>query len=126
MELRPGPVQLAGTLHVDRVPAVHHDLGDLRVAHERLQRSQTQDAVADLTDDQQLLLRGEGRLLLVEQLAQALVDQAFELRVGEGGVVEPRTQDLDQALLHPGAHLRDPVPLLGLGEPVCQRHGGSS
>ena len=34
------------------------------------------------------------------QLAQALVDQAFELVVGQGRVVEPWAEHLHQALLH--------------------------
>ena len=84
---------------------VHHDLGDLRVTHVGLERAEAQHAVADLADDQELLLRGERAFLLVEELAQALVHQAFELVVGQGRVVEPRAEDLDQALLHPDPDL---------------------
>ena len=126
VELRAGPEQLAGPLHVDRVPVVDHDLRDLGVADVGLQRAEPQHAVADLPNDQQLLLRGEAVLLLVEQLAQPLVHQAFQLGVGQRRVVEPRAEDLDQALLHPDPDLGDPVLLLGLGQPVCQRHLGCS
>ena len=80
VELRAGPVELARPLDVDRVPVVDHDLGHFRVAHERLERPETQDAVADLPDDQQLLLRGERALLLVEELPQALVHQTLRAR----------------------------------------------
>ena len=59
VELGPGPVQLAGALHVDRVPVVDHDLRDLGVADERLERAEAEHAVADLADDEQLLLGGE-------------------------------------------------------------------
>jgi hypothetical protein len=100
VELRAGPIELAGALHVDRVPLVHHDLGDFRVTHVGLERPQAQHAVADLANDQQLLLRGERAFLFIEELAQALVDQAFEFVVGQGRVVEPRAEHLDQALLH--------------------------
>ena len=92
MELRAGPVQLPGALHVDRVPVVDHDLRDLWVTDERLQRAEAQDAVTDLSNDEQLLLRGEWTLLVVEELAEALVDQTFELRVRQRGVVQARTQ----------------------------------
>ena len=122
MELRAGPVQLPGALHVDRVPVVDHDLRDLRVTDVGLERPETEHAVADLTDDQQLLLRGEGPFLFVQELTKALVNQALELVVGQRRIVETRTEDLDQALLHLGADLRDPVPLLGLRQPVCQGH----
>src|SRR4029450_9840783 len=60
-ELGTGPVDLAGALDVDGVPTVHHDLGDVGVARERLERTQPQDAVRDLTDDDELLLRGPWR-----------------------------------------------------------------
>ena len=124
MELRAGPVELARALDVDRVPVVDHDLGDFRVADERLERTEAEDAVADLPDDEQLLLRGERALLLVEELTQALVDQALELGVGHRGVVQAGPEGLDQALLHARANLGDPVLLLGLRQAICERHGG--
>jgi hypothetical protein len=122
VELGPGPVQLARTLHVDRVPVVHHDLGDLRVADVGLERSKTEDAVTDLANDEELLLRGERSLFFVEELSQALVDHALELGVGKGRVVQAGTEAFDQALLHPSSDLGDPVLLLGLLQPVCQGH----
>ena len=72
---------------------------------------ESQDAVADLPDDEELLLRRERSLLLVEQLAQTLVDQTFELVVRERGVVQAGTEDLDQAFLHPETDVGDTVPL---------------
>ena len=123
VELRARPIQLAGALHVDRVPVVDHDLRDLRVTDERLQRTEAKDAVADLADDEQLLLRGERSLLLVQELAEALVDQTLQFGVGQRGVVQARTQGLDQALLHARANLGDPVSLLGLRQAICERHG---
>src|SRR4029079_6345034 len=67
----------------------------------------------------------ERAFLFIEELPQALVDQAFEFIVGQGRVVEPRAQDLDQALLHLDPDLGHPVLLLALGQPVCEGHLGS-
>jgi hypothetical protein len=120
VELGPRPVELAGTFHVDRVPVVDHDLRDLRVTDERLQRSEAQDAVADLTDDEELLLCGERPFLLIQQLAEALMNQTLELRVGQRGVVQTWPERLDQALLDARTDLADPVPLLCLRESICQ------
>jgi hypothetical protein len=39
------------------------------------------------------------------------VDQTFEFVVGERGVVQTGTEDLDQAFLHPEADVGDTVPL---------------
>src|SRR5438094_361997 len=118
MELRPGPVELPRALHVDRVPVVDHDLRDLRVTDEWLQWAQPEDAVTDLSNDEQLLLRGERTLLVVQELAEALVDQTLELGIRQRGVVQARTQRLDQALLNPRPDLRDPVSLLCLREAI--------
>ena len=57
VELGSGPVQLASALDVDRVPAVDHDLGHFGIANERLEGSEAEDAVPDLANDKQLLLR---------------------------------------------------------------------
>src|SRR5205823_13746759 len=81
VELRARPIELPRALDVDRVPVVDHDLRDLRVTDERLQRAEAQDAVTDLSDDEQLLLRGERTLLVVQELAEPLVDQTLELGV---------------------------------------------
>src|SRR5207247_5512958 len=123
VELRTGPVELPGSLHVDRVPVVDHDLRDLRVTDERLQRAEAEDAVTDLPDDEQLLLRGEGSLLIVEELTEALVDQALELGVRQGRVVQAWTQRLHQTLLNAPPDVRDPISLLCLREAICKRHG---
>ena len=74
-------------------------------------------------DDQQLLVRGERSFLFVEELAQALMHQAFELGVRHRGVVQTRPEGLDQPLLHTPANVGDPVLLLGFRQAICERHG---
>ena len=118
--LAPVQYSLPGALDVDRVPPVDHDLRDLGITDERLERPEPQDAVADLTDDEQLLLGRETGLLLVEQLAEALVDQALELGIGERRIVQARSENLDEPLLDARPDLRDAVPLRCLRESICE------
>src|SRR5262245_55186848 len=68
---------------------------------------------------------GEAGLVLVQQLAKALLDETLELGVGERSVVELRPERLHQAALDPVADLRDPVlrhRLCWLGQSFCDRH----
>jgi hypothetical protein len=106
------------------VSHVHHDLRDLRVTDVGLQRSEAQDAVADLANDEELLLRGERPLLLVQELTQALVNQPFELVIGKRRIVQARPEDLDEAFLDLRPDLADPVLLLRLRQPICEGHVG--
>jgi hypothetical protein len=112
-------VKLPAALHVHRLRAVHHDLGDFGVPDERLQRPQTEDAVPDLLDDLGLLLHGESDLLLVEKLSELLVHELSELGLGQAQVVQLRSERLDQGALDPGADRGDPVRPTGL----CQAFG---
>src|SRR4029453_6501102 len=67
-------VDLAPALDVHGPMAVHHDLRDVRIPDERLERPETEDVVADLLDDVGLLLDRQGDLLFAPQLSQPAVD----------------------------------------------------
>ena len=88
-----GLVQAATALDEDRVRAVDHDLGDLRVAQQRLQRTVAEDVVDDLLRDpravtgrQRLLRLGQDRLDRVEDvlLEQPLLHLARVRLLPEG------------------------------------------
>jgi hypothetical protein len=92
-------LQLAGALDVDLARAVDHDLGDRLVTQERLQRPEADDLVRDLLEHPDALGAGEGQALLVDDLAEDLLDLAPHLDlVGE---VELRVQVLDDPVLDP-------------------------
>jgi hypothetical protein len=114
--------QLARALDVDRRRAVHHDLGDLRVTDERLERAETQHDVPDLLDDLRLLLDRERDVLLVEQRAEPVVNELAKLRIGQGIVVQPGTERLDQASLNVVRDLAGAVRPVLLGQTFRERH----
>jgi hypothetical protein len=99
-------VDLAPTFDVHDAVAVHHDLCDLRVADERLDRPQPEDVVADLLDDLRLLLDRERCLNLFEELTEPAIHEPAKLAVLHRVVVQARPEDLDQPCL-------DLIPDLG-------------
>ncbi len=77
-ELQVGLVEPAATLDEDRVGAVDHDLGDLRVAQERLERAVAQDVVDDLLADARAVARGQRPLRLREHRLDGVEDVLLE------------------------------------------------
>ena len=63
-------VDLSGALDEDVVRPVDHDLGDVRVAQQRLERAVTEDLVRHLLRDAGPVCVGERRLLGVDRLLQ--------------------------------------------------------
>src|SRR5919112_518784 len=75
-------------LHVDHVGRVDHDLGDARVAQERLDRPEAEHVVGDLGDQPPPLVPGERGLLLLQGPLQHLADLVVELVGRHLGVVQ--------------------------------------
>ena len=102
-------VELAGALDEDVVGAVDHDLGDLRVAQQRLERAVAEDLVGDLLGDAGAVGVRERRLLGVDGLLQRLAHLGGELGLGKVRVVEPRAEAVDQGLVHAALDLAERV-----------------
>ena len=92
-------LELAGALDVDLARPVDHDLRDGLVAEERLQRTEADDLVRDLLEHPDALGAGEGEALLVDDLAEDLLDLAADLDLV--GQVELGVQVLDDPVLDP-------------------------
>ncbi len=90
----------AGALDVDLVRAVDHDLGDVGVAQERLERAVAEDLVGDLLGDPGAVRGAERRLLQLEHLLQGLPHPLLELGLLQPGVVQLRAEVVDQRLVH--------------------------
>ena len=82
----------AAALDVDRVGAVDHDLGDVRVAQEGLDRPVAEDVVGDLLGDPGAVGDGQRRLVLGEHLLQRQPDLLLELGLGQPRVVQLRAR----------------------------------
>ena len=78
-EVRVDRVELAVALDVDRVGAVDHDLGDLAVAQQRLQRAVAEDLVGDLLGDPRPVGERQRRFLGVDHVLEGLTDLGLEL-----------------------------------------------
>ena len=103
--------QPAAALDVDAVRAVDHDLGEVRVAQERLDRAVAEDVVGDLLGDPGPLGGGEQDVLGLHGLLQRALDHVLELGLGQLGVVQLRAELLEQGVVH----LRLEVAEVGLG-----------
>ncbi len=88
---------LPRALDVDLARAVDHDLGDALVAQERLERAEADDLVGDLLQHPDALGAREGEALLVDDLAEDLLDLAADLDLV--GQVELGVEVLDDPLL---------------------------
>src|SRR5439155_24709840 len=99
-ERRVDGVALTEALHVDPVPRVHHDLGDVRVAQQRLDRAVAEDLVDDLLVRLDPVGGGE-RLLLGQYLRQRFEDRADQVVVVTGQLVQLRAEQLQQRLVGP-------------------------
>ena len=92
-------LQLPASLDVDLARAVDHHLRDGLIAEERLQRAQADDLVGDLLQHPDPLGAGEGQALLVDDLAEDLLDLAADLDLVRE--IQLRVQVLDDAGLDP-------------------------
>ena len=101
--------QPARLLQPDAVVAVDHDLGDVRVAQERLDRSVAQDVVADLLGDPGPVAAAQRPVLRAEHVGEDLADLGVELVLVHVGVVEMRTHLLQQLDVDAALELLDPV-----------------
>ena len=107
------PEQLAEPLDEDLVVAVDHDLGDLRVAEERLQGAVAQDLVSDLLRHPGAVGGRERGLLQLENGLQGLPDPLFELGLLHPRVVQLRAKRLQQRLVHAVLDLGERVLMAG-------------
>ena len=117
-----GELEPALALDVDLARAVDHDLADALVAQERLERAEADDLVGDLLEHPHPLGAGEGEALLVDDLAEDLLDLAADLDLV--GQVELRVQVLDHAVLDPELDVPEGLADRGLGhQPAGRRLG---
>jgi hypothetical protein len=95
---------LPGTLDVDVVGTVDHDLGDGLVAKERLDRPESREVVGHLLDEARAFVPGHD----VSERVDDAVDDSFELEAGVGrtGGLTQRVEGADHLALEPHA---DPV-----------------
>ena len=91
-EGRVGPLEPAGALHVHVVGPVHHDLGDVLVLQQPVDRPVAEDVVGDVLDELGLVGRRQRRPLLGERRVELLVDAPAEVLLGEPLVVEDRAR----------------------------------
>ena len=94
-----GLLDAAGPLDVDRVRAVDHDLGDLLVLEEPVDRAVAEDVVGDVLDELGLVGGRQRRPLLGQGRLQLLVHPAAEVVLGEPLVVEDRAELVDQVVV---------------------------
>ena len=114
-------LELARSLDVDLARAVDHDLRDRLVAQERLQRAEADDLVGDLLEHPDALGAGQGEALLVDDLAEDLLDLAPDLDLV--GQVELRVQVLDDPALDPELDVPERLPDRAPGSSGAARRG---
>ena len=95
----------AGALDVDRLRAVDHDLGDLLVLEEAVDRAVAEDVVGDVLDELGLVGGRQRRPLLGQGGVELLVDPAAEVVLRQPLVVEDRAELVDQVVVDPLAQL---------------------
>ena len=71
-----GEVEDTGLLVEDPVRRVDHDLGDVIVVQQRLDRAEADDLVGDLPHDRQLVGAREVAALLGDQFGDGVLDRA--------------------------------------------------
>ena len=94
--------QPAAALDVDAVRAVDHDLGEVGVAQERLDRAVAEDVVGDLLGDPGPLGGGQQDVLGLHGLLQGALDHVLELGLGQLGVVQLGPELLEQGVVDLG------------------------
>ena len=92
--------QAACLLHPYLVRAVDHDLGDVGVGEERIDRTVAENVVGDLLQQLQTVGPGQrNRLLLVECPLEHLHDAELQLGVAHLTVVQRRAETLDDLVV---------------------------
>ena len=104
-------LEAAVLLQVDLVVGVDHDLRDVHVAEEGLDRAVAQDVVADLLGDLHPVGVADRAVLAREDVAQHLPDAALEVGLVDVGGVEVRAELLDQLGVHDTLQLVEPLLL---------------
>ena len=77
------PLQPAAALDPDVVVTVDHDLGEVGVAQERLDRAVAEDVVGDLLGDPGAVRRGEDDVLVLHGVLEGAADHPLELALGQ-------------------------------------------
>ena len=116
-----GQLQLAGTLDVDLARAVDHDFRDALVTQQGLERTEADDLIGDLLQHPDALGAGEGETLLLDDLAEDLLDLAPDLDLV--GQVELGVQVLDDPLLDAELGVPERLPDRHLGQHPAGRAG---
>ena len=94
-----GLLDLAGALHVHRVRAVDHDLGDVLVLQQPVDRAVAQDVVGDVLDELRLVGGRQRGPLLGECRLELLLHPTPQVVLGQPLVVEDRPELVDQVVV---------------------------
>ena len=115
------PLDLAGTLDVDAVRAVDHDLVDAGIGQERLDGSEAGDLIQHALDEPHPVGTREAQLVRVDEVLDEVVDDAAELLADLRRVrqVDARSQGVDDLGLEAVADLEE--RLFACGEPRGER-----
>ncbi len=106
-ERRVDDVDAAEPLHEDLVRTVDHDLGDVGVAQQRLDRAVAEDLVEQFGGDPRRIGDRERRLVARQYLVDRVADLLFEDRVPGAVVVQLRSEDVEQLAVYPQAQRGD-------------------
>ena len=98
-EARFGLVETPGAFDEDLLLAVDHDLGDLGVVEELLDRAEPEHVVGDGRDERHALLGAERDPLGLDDLVEVLDDELLELTLGQRAVVELGAEAVEQRLV---------------------------
>ena len=95
-----GAGELAGPLHVDAIRPVHHDLGDVGVLEEPVDRAVAEDVVGDVLEELGPVRARQRDALPAEDDLQLLLQLAGELLLPDAPVVEQRAELVDEEVVH--------------------------
>ena len=120
-EVRVDLDQPAAALQEDAVGTVDHDLGDVGVAQEDVDRAVAQDVVADVLDDLGPVDRAQRSLGAGEHVLEGRAHPRLEVLLLHVGVVELRAELVEQLGVHLGLQLLElvlgPGPRRDVGRP---------
>ncbi len=80
LERRRQPIQLAGALDVDVLVGVDQDVADRRIAQQRLERTQAEHLVDDITEDGIAFAHAERHVLFGDEVEEQRADVGFGAR----------------------------------------------
>ena len=109
LEVRRHLLEDAGTLDEHVLVAVDQDVADGRIAHQRLQRTESEHVVQDFDEQRLALAQTERRALFAEQLVEQRPD--FALRARTVGLRERlEVQPVEQLAMDAGAQIEVLLP----------------